>query len=394
MKRITENIYYVGVNDRDKQRFESLWPLPYGVAYNSYIVDDGKIALIDTVDSRFFAEYLSKIREVIGSRAIDYLVINHMEPDHSGSIGLIRQVYPDVCIVGNKKTLEMTAGYYGEQTGTLCVAEGQELPIGKTALRFYLTPMVHWPETMVTYHEATKTLFSGDAFGCFGALNGGVRDGDLSIEAYFPEMIRYYSCIVGKYGAQVQAAMKKLAGVPLNRICSTHGPVWETAIDRVFNVYDRLSRYEGERGACLVFASMYGNTARMAEAVSEGLVEAGLRDFSVYQLGRTDESYLIADAFRYKGLILGAPTYNNGLFPLMESYVAALRERGLRNRLVSVFGSFSWAGKAVKSLLEFAALPGMELLGEPVEMKQGFNSEVEARCKELGRTAARRLLAE
>ena len=388
MKQIAEGIYYVGVNDRDKERFETLWPLPLGVAYNSYLIVDEKVTLIDTVDSRFFPEYIDKIRQVIGGRAIDYLVINHMEPDHSGSLALVRQVYPDVCLVGNKKTLSMVEGFYGEAGETLAVADGQELSIGETALKFYLTPMVHWPETMMTYHSATKTLFSGDAFGCFGALNGGVRDTELQIESYFPEMLRYYSCIVGKYGAQVQMALKKLAQVPLNRICSTHGPVWETAIDRVFSVYDRLSRYEGERGACLVFASMYGNTTRMAEAVSEGMIQAGMNSLSVHQIGKTDPSYMIADAFHYNTLVLGAPTYNNGLFPAMESYLSALKERGLKNRRVAVFGSFSWASQAVKHLAEFAALPGMTLVGEPVEMKQGFNREVEQRCIELGKQIA------
>jgi flavorubredoxin len=390
--KLTENIYYVGVNDRNKERFECLWPLTSGMSYNSFLVVGKKIALIDTVDSRFFPLFIEKIKEIIGDRPIDYLVINHMEPDHSGSMGLVRQYYPDVCLVGNKKTLQMAEGYYGETEQTLCVSEGTTLDLGGMSFTFFLTPMIHWPETMVTYESQTRTLFSGDAFGCFGALNGGVLDSSINIEPYFPEMLRYYSNIVGKYGCQVQMALKKIAGLKLKMICSTHGPVWTENIPRVLAEYNRLSLYEGEPGVCLVFGSMYGNTMQMAECVAEGLVRGGLKNFSTHKLSRTDPSYLIADAFRYQGLLLGAPTYNNGLYPLMEHFVTDLEHRMLKNRLIGCFGSFSWAGQAVKKLVDFATSPGMELVGEPVEMKQGFSSEVGEKCRLLGESMASRIL--
>lgn len=390
--KLNENIYYVGVNDRNKVRFEGLWPLTQGMAYNAYLVTGEKVALIDTVDSRFFPRFAEKLKTILGDRPVDYLVINHMEPDHSGSIPLVRSLYPDVCLVGNKKTLQMTEGFYCQAGRTQEVKEGDTIDLGGASLTFYMTPMVHWPETMVSYESKTGTLFSGDAFGCYGALNGGVLDRDIDVEPYFPEMTRYYANIVGKYGQQVQMALKKLAGLTLNMICSTHGPVWTEQINRVLDVYNRLSLYEGEAGATLIYGTMYGNTTEMAESVAEGLVSGGLKNFTMHKLGRTDESYLLADAFRFKGLLLGAPTYNNGIYPLMEQLLTGLQHRGLKNRLVGCFGSFSWAGQAVKKLQEFASLSGMELVGEPVEMKQGFNETVAASCRNLGETMARRIL--
>ncbi|MBP3774891.1 MAG: FprA family A-type flavoprotein [Bacteroidaceae bacterium] len=394
MKQLSDNIWYVGVNDRDKERFECLWPLPYGVSYNSYLVTGDRTALIDTVDSRFFPQFLAEVRAVLGNRPVDYLVINHMEPDHSGSIALVRSVWPDVCLVGNKKTLAMVQGYYGQAAPVLEVGEGSTLELGGPALQFTLTPMVHWPETMMTLETGSMTLFSGDAFGCFGSLDGGVLDTELPLQHYWTEMVRYYSNIVGKYGQQVQMALRKLGGTQLGMVCSTHGPVWTEHIAQVVDVYNRLSLYEGRPGATLVFGSMYGNTALMAESVAEGLVQGGVKDFTMHKLSRTDLSYLIADAFTYKGLLLGAPTYNNGLYPLMQEYVNELQGRLLKNRLVGCFGSFTWAGQAVRRLQEFATQPGMELVGQPVEMKQGFTAETAAQCRQLGLDMAHRLTEE
>lgn len=389
--QLKDHIYYVGVNDRNKERFEGLWPLTNGMSYNAYLVVGEKIALIDTVDSRFSSIFIDKVKNVIGDRPIDYLIINHMEPDHSSTIPLVRMLYPDVCIVGNRIALQMTEGFYCQAGKTMTVADKSTLDLGGKELTFFMTPMVHWPETMMTFETTTGTLFSGDAFGCYGALNGGVLDTEINIEPYFPEMVRYYSNIVGKYGPQVQMALKKLATQDLRMICSTHGPVWTENLSRVVDAYNRMSLYQGENGAALIFGTMYGNTTQMAECVAEGLVRGGLKNFTVHKLGRTDESYLLADAFRYKGLLLGAPTYNNGILPYMEQLLSDLRHRSLKNRLVGCFGSFSWAGQAVKLLREFAALPGMELVGEPVEMKQGFSNEVAERCRALGEAMARRL---
>ena len=225
MTEITNNIYYVGVNDRNKFLFEGLWPLPNGVSYNSYLIVDEKVCLIDTVEVDFFTQFIENIREVIGDHPIDYLVVNHMEPDHSGSIALIRKYYPEIQVVGNKKTFGMLSGFYNICGGEIEVKNGDTLSLGGRELTFVLTPMVHWPETMVTLDSANHVLFSGDAFGCFGALNGGVIDSEINCDTFWLEMVRYYSNIVGKYGTPVQNALKKLAGVPLDYICSTHGPV-------------------------------------------------------------------------------------------------------------------------------------------------------------------------
>ena len=291
MKEITSNIYYVGVNDRNKNLFEGLWPLPKGVSYNSYLIVDEKVCLVDTVEVDFFTQFIENIRDVIGDRPIDYIVVNHMEPDHSGSLALMRKYYPNVTVIGNKKTFGMMAGFYGIGGG--CeheVKNGDTLSLGKHELQFVLTPMVHWPETMVTLDTTTHTLFSGDAFGCFGALNGGVVDSDINCDSFWMEMIRYYSNIVGKYGIPVQNALKKLAGVQIDYICSTHGPVWHDFAARVIGTYDRLSRYEAEPGLVICYGTMYGNTERMAEIIAQAASRAGVKDIVIYNVSKTHHS--------------------------------------------------------------------------------------------------------
>ena len=245
---ILPGIHYVGVNDRTTTRFEGLWSLPQGVSYNAYLVADEKVALIDTVEEGFGSRLTENIREAIGDRKIDYLVINHMEPDHSSSVRALRMLYPDIQIVGNAKTLQMLQGFYGIDTGTLEVKEGDSISLGSKTLSFYMAPMVHWPETMVTWCAEAGTLFSGDAFGTFGAIDGGITDSQIDPSRYWDEMRRYYACIVGKYGGPVQKALAKVRGLNPTTICSTHGPVWQREIPQVMDVYDRLSRYEGEPG--------------------------------------------------------------------------------------------------------------------------------------------------
>lgn len=243
---ILPGIHYVGVNDRTTTRFEALWSLPMGVSYNAYLVAGEKIALIDTVEESFGSRLEANIREAIGERKIDYLVVNHMEPDHSSSIAALRRIYPDIEIVGNAKTLQMIEGFYGIAGGTVEVKEGDTLDLGGKTLSFHMIPMVHWPETMVTWCAGDRTLFSGDAFGTFGALDGGITDSQVETDRYWDEMRRYYACIVGKYGGPVQKALQKVRTLPVGTICSTHGPVWQRQIAKVLDIYDRLSRYEGE----------------------------------------------------------------------------------------------------------------------------------------------------
>lgn len=394
---ITNGIHYVGVNDRHKHIFEGLWPLPYGVSYNSYIIADEKIALVDTVEADFFTQYLDNIRSVIGDRPIDYIIVNHMEPDHSGSLTLIKKYYPNAKIVGNKKTFGMMQGFYrvgNDADGdTLEVKNGDTLQLGSHTLAFTLVPMVHWPETMVTLDTTANVLFSGDAFGCFGALNGAYIDAEMNCDIYWDEMLRYYSNIVGKYGTPVQQALKKLAGVKMDYICSTHGPVWHEHIERVVGMYDRLSRYEGADGLVIAYASMYGNTERAAEVIARAASEAGVKNIIMHDVSRTHHSYIIADTFRYRALILGAPTYNNGLYPQMESLLSELAGRGMKNRLLGWFGSFSWAGKAMKTIGEWNETRlHFEPVGTPVEIKQSLDEATTRACEELGRAMGERLL--
>ena len=400
--KITEKIHYVGVNDRQKALFEGLWPLPNGVSYNSYLISDTKVCLVDTVEVTFFSQFLENIREVVGDRPIDYVVINHMEPDHSGSLALLRKFYPDVRIIGNKKTFQMMQGFYaiGEENAQE-VKQGDTLQLGDLSLQFVMTPMVHWPETMMTLCQASAeasepaptVLFSGDAFGCFGALNGGVVDTQINCDTFWLEMVRYYSNIVGKYGTPVQQALKKLQDVKVDYVCATHGPVWHDYVQKVVDLYDRLSRYETEPGLVICYGTMYGNTERMAEIIAQAASQAGLKNIVVYNVSKTHHSYILRDIFRYRGLIVGAPTYNTGLYHEMDVLLSEIAGRDIKgDHLLGWFGSHSWASKAVSAIgkwnderLHF--LP----VGEPVDMKQGLTAEVRQQCEALGKAMAEAL---
>ncbi len=395
MQKLTDNIYYIGVNDRTTALFEGLWPLPAGVSYNSYLIDDEKTAVIDCVGPEFFEEHLANMRSVLGNRTVDYIVVNHMEPDHSGALALFRQFYPQARIVGNKKTISMLEGYYGiDGADCIAVADGTTLELGRHTLSFHLVPMVHWPETMVTYDSTSGTLFSGDAFGCFGALNGTVLDRDMDIEPYFPEMRRYYSNIVGKYATPVQNALKKLAAINIKMICPTHGPVWTEAAGRVIAEYDRMSRYEAAEGAVVVYASMYGNTRQMAEEVARGLSEAGIRKIVVHDAARTPLSFILSDIFTYKGLAIGATTYNGDVNPAVKAVLEAVKLREVKHRAMAAFGSFTWAGKAAKTISDFADNMGYTQPAPAVEMKQGFNPAAAKSCHTLGKALGEAIKAQ
>ena len=350
MIEIKNNVYYVGVNDRNKAKFEGLWPLPEGVSYNSYLIVDDKVALIDTVDLAFFPQFLDNIREVIGDRPIDYIVINHMEPDHSGSMSLMRKYYPNVEVIGNKKSFNLLKGFYGPPFKEIEVKNGDEISLGKHNLKFFITPMVHWPETMMTLDLTDNILFSGDAFGCFGALNGGVLDDNINCDEFWLEMVRYYSNIVGKYGTPVQNALKKFNGVQLDYLCSTHGPVWHTHLQRVLNEYDRMSRYDTEEGVVICYGTMYGHTEAMAEVIAREVSNQGIKNVKVYNVSKTHHSYLIRDVFRYKALVVGAPTYNTGLYHEMEVFLSEIANRDIKNHVIGCFGSHGWASKAVSKI--------------------------------------------
>ena len=378
MNKISDKLYSVGTNDCIKELFEGLWPLPFGVSYNSYLVTDRKVALIDTVEEGFEEEYIENIHSAIADREIDYLIVNHMEPDHSSLVSYIMDAYPNLKIVANAKTFPMLQGYYNvSEDRVIIVKDGDSISLGESTLRFFMTPMVHWPETMVTWFEEEGTIFSGDAFGTFGAVPENIVDQDGSFEQYEDEMVRYYSNIVGKYGTPVQSALKKLSGLEIKRICSTHGPVWEKNVSKVLGLYDKLSRYEVEKGVCIVYASMYGNTAAAADALALELEERGV-PYSIHDLvGNNSEglglSGAIRDVFRYDTIVVGAPTYNNGIFPPAEAFMKALQSRLIKGRRFYAFGSYTWSGVSVRQLNEMAAAMDFKILGDGMSFAQAFS---------------------
>ena len=380
MKKISERIYHVGVNDSAKTLFEGLWPLPCGVSYNSYVVADEKVALIDTVEHGFEDEFLANINEAVGDRPLDYLVVNHMEPDHSSLVRYMLEKYPEMMIVANAKTLSMLTGYYGITADkVLVMKEGESLSLGSCSLSFHMIPMVHWPETMVTWMAEENTVFAGDAFGTFGAIDAEVVDSEDTFEKYRDEMMRYYSNIVGKYGIPVQSALKKLSGLEVRRICSTHGPVWEKCIPEVVALYDKMSRYEVERGVCIVYGSMYGNTAAAAEALAEELKSLGvpcaIHDLAGNVNPGLGVSGALRDVFKYDTIVAASPTYNNGIFPPVETFMRALQSRLIKGRRFFALGSYTWSGASVNLLNEMASSMGFEVLGNGLSFPQAYTKE-------------------
>lgn len=389
---ITNGVYYVGVNDRTTTKFEGIWPLPFGVTYNSYIIrGNDKNVLIDGVEIACCMKQVEHIKNIDPNMTIDYLVINHMEPDHSGGISVLKSIFPDMKIVGNAKTIDMVKGYYGISDGTVVISDGDTIDIGGKTLKFYLTPMVHWPETMMTYIVEDKVLFSGDAFGCFGALSGGIIDSEMDTEPYFPEMHRYYSNIVAKYGMFVQKAIAKLSGVEIDYICSTHGPIWHEQLDKVIGIYDKLSRNEGEEGVVIAYASMYGNTEEMVDVISRQLAINGIKKICIHNVSYSDESFILRDIYTYKGLIVVSPTYNGGAFPKIEALLSSLQLRGTSNKLFARAGSFTWASAGVKKIDAMCEKLKFTIIGDSIEMKQSITPEVTNKCVELANEFAKSL---
>jgi flavorubredoxin len=391
---INDHLTWVGTNDRETDLFEGIWPLPRGVSYNSYLIKGQKIVLIDTVKHTAFDRYIENIRRCIGHEAkIDYLIINHMEPDHSGSVKMLLDIFPDLKIVANQKTLSFLEHFYRITENITVVKDGDELDLGNRKLKFYLTPMVHWPETMMTYDTIDKTLFAGDAFGGFGALEGGIFDDEVDIDYFENEILRYFSNIVGKYCVPVQNAIKKLGGIEIKTICSTHGPIWRKNPSWIMSRYDRWSRHEGEEGVVIVYGSMYGNTEKMMEAVAKGLSDEDVSRIRIHNVSRMHISYLIRDAWRFRGLILGSPTYDTKLYPPMDYFIRFLEHKQLKNRVLGLFGTFGWSGGGVSTLTEFAKEgKGAWDLVEPIVEAKCSPTEADLDlCEQLGQNVVKRL---
>lgn len=350
--KVTDTIIYAGVNDKTIDLFESQYVVPNGISYNSYVILDEKIAIMDTVDKRATDEWFENIEKILDGRKPEYLIISHLEPDHAANIERFAEKYPDTVLVGNAKTFAMLPQFFESDFSQrqLTVKEGDELSLGAHTLTFAMAPMVHWPEVMVTYDKKDKVLFSADGFGKFGTLD---TDEDWDCEAR-----RYYFNIVGKYGAQVQALLKKAAALDIEIICPLHGPILKENLEHYIGKYDTWSKYEPEnKGITVAYASIHGNTGEAAKKFAKILSDMGEEKVSLFDLSRDDMAEAVEDAFRYDGLVLACATYDGGLFPCMEDFLAHLKSKGYRNRTVAVMENGSWAPMAAKHMR--ALLDGM-----------------------------------
>ena len=381
-RKVTEDLYWVGGNDRQIELFENIFPLAKGVSYNSYLLLDEQTVLFDTADYAIGKQFIENVMSVLNGRNLDYIVVNHMEPDHCSLIGELLLHYPDVKIIGNAKTFPMIEQFFSfDLTGkTLTVKEGDTFCSGKHTFRFIMSPMVHWPEAMMTYDEKDKVLFSADAFGTFNALNGNLFNDELDFNReWLDEARRYYTNIVGKYGPQVQNVLKKASSLDIQMICPLHGPVWRSNLNFIIEKYNLWSRYEPEeKGVMIAYASMYGNTENMAEILAVMLAEAGVKNIHMHNISKTHVSELISDSFKYSHIVLASPTYNNGIYPLMDNYLEDMKALSLQNRTIAVLGNGSWAPQATK--LISAKIKEMRLLEASVTIKSSLK---EAQLEEL-----------
>ncbi len=376
-QHVRDNIYWVGASDRRLAMFENMFPLPGGVSYNSYLIMDDKVALVDSVDSAILQVFLENIAHVLNGRSIDYLVINHMEPDHCDSIDILCSRFPDMKIVGNAKTFQIIRQFYNFDIEGRCheVKENDTLCLGAHTLKFIFAPMVHWPEVMMTHDMTSKVLFSADAFGTFGALHGNLFADELDFDGfYMDEARRYYTNIVGRYGQQVQQALAKVSGLDIDMICPLHGPVWRKNLQYFIGKYDRWSRYEPEKsGVVIAYASMYGNTENAAAVIAGRLSERGVNDLRMYDVSKTHPSYITADAFKYSHLVFASPTYNNGLYFNMHSLLHDMAVLNLRGRKVALVGNGSWAPVAHKVMEEMIGkMKDMTLVAPPLVLRSAL----------------------
>lgn len=385
---LTSDIYWVGVNDRETDLFESIWPLPHGVTYNSYLINDNKTALIDTVKERFNGEYIGKIKGALAGKPLDYVVVNHMEPDHSGALPRIIELFPGARIVGNEKTAGFLKQFYGIHQNVMVVRDREELPLGRHTLTFYLTPMVHWPETMMTYDGKDKILFSADAFGGFGALDRGLFDDEVDPSDYEDETRRYFSNIVAKYSVMVLKAMQSLSHLDIGIVAPTHGLIYRRRPGHIIELYRKWSSYEAETGVVVAYGSMYGNTLKMVDATVQALSGEGMHAVKVYDASRTHLSFIVNDVWKYRGLILASPTYNTNLFPPMDNLVTFLDHTGIKNRCVGILETHGWSGGAAALMKDFAARNRLRLVEPLIEARCAPTKENLAGCALLARSLA------
>ena len=376
---LTDSIFYVGVNDHDIDLFEGQYIVPNGMAYNSYVIVADKVAVMDSVEERFGEEWLGKITDVLDGKTPDYLVVQHMEPDHSANITRFMDEYPEAQVVATAKAFDMMERFYGVafEDRRIIVKEGDELDLGGRALKFITAPMVHWPEVMMTYDAASKTAFTADAFGKFGAL-------DVE-ENWACEARRYYFGIVGKFGKQVQGVLKKLGALDVERICPLHGPVLDADLDYYLGLYSTWAAYEVETpGVAIAYCSIYGHTAEAAKLLAEELETAGCPKVALSDLARDDMAEAVEDAFRYGTLVLASPTYNADMFPFMKAFLDHLADHAYQNRRIALIENGTWAPAAAKAMrAKVETMKGIEVVEPVVSIKSALSDETRAQIKEL-----------
>ena len=388
VRKVTEDIVWVGASDRRLALFENIFPIPRGVSYNSYVLLDEKTVLLDTVDASVAGQFFENLEHVLDGRKLDYLIVNHMEPDHCAMIGDLVRRYPEVQVVGNTKTFGMIKQFFGTDFAerAVTVKEGDTLVTGAHTLHFVMAPMVHWPEVMVTYDEKDKVLFAADGFGTFGALNGNIFADEVDFDRdWLDDARRYYTNIVGKYGASVQALLKKASGLEIAVICPLHGPIWRENLGYILEKYQKWSTYEAEDQAVVIlYATMYGNTASAADALAGRLAAKGVKKIAVYDVSNTHVSELISEIFRASPVVFAAPTYNGGIYPVMENLLADMKALAVQNKTVALMENGTWAPTTAKQMREkLAELKNVTILDTQITIKSAMAPEQEGQLEAL-----------
>lgn len=376
-RKVKDDLIYVGGSDRRLSRFENLFPIPRGVSYNSYVLLDEKTVLFDTADESISRQYIENVVHALNGRPLDYMVVQHMEPDHCAMIDDMLRRYPEAKMVCSAKAVGMFAQFYGTDVAAraLVVKEGDKLSTGEHTLHFVMAPMVHWPEVMVTYDEKDKILFSADAFGTFGALAGNIFNDEITFDTtWMNDARRYYTNIVGKYGVQVQALLKKAASLDIEMICPLHGPIWRKDLGLLLEKYQKWSTYEPEdKTVMIAYATMYGNTENAANVLAGMLADKGVKNIAMYDVSETDVSELVAESFRCSHLVLAAPTYNSSIQPKMEAYLSDIKALNLQNRTVAVIDNGTWASTAGKQMIgTLEGMKNMTILENTISIKSAL----------------------
>lgn len=393
VKKVTDDLYWIGGSDRRLALFENVYPIPRGVSYNSYVLLDEKTVLLDTVDASISGLFFENLEYVLNGRTLDYLIVNHMEPDHCAVIGDVVRRYPDVKLVCNAKTVPMLKQFFNfpVEDRTVIVKEMDTLCTGKHTFAFVMAPMVHWPEAMVSYDTVDKILFSADGFGTFGAINGNLFADEVNFERdWLDDARRYFINIVGKYGVQVQNLLKKAATLEIKMICPLHGPVWRENLGWFIEKYDIWSSYKPEDQAVMIaYASIYGNTENAAEILASKLADKGVKNIAMYDVSVTDSSVIVSESFRCSHLVFAAPSYNGGIFTKMETVLSELKAHSLQNRTVAIMENGTWAPVAGRQMREiFAGMKNIELLEEGVTIRSAVKEAQEASLEALAEKIA------